>query len=268
MIPFFSEPGVQRLDEIAKPGLLCVFDFDGTLSPIVDRPEQARLPDEALQRLITLSGLAPLAIITGRSVADIRARLEFEPDFVIGNHGSEGMPGWEVKSEYYENLCKTWEALLAAALKDNPLLESGIWVENKRYSLSVHYRRTQDSERAYANLVELFRTAMPEARVVAGKSVFNLVPQDAPDKGTALEQLMRTCGAPSAIYVGDDVTDEDVFRLRRPDLLTVRIEPMVGSAAEFFLYRRNDILRMLDELIARLSAFQTADKSTEESATK
>ena len=79
------------------------------------------------------------------------------------------------------------------------------------------------------------------------------MPQDATHKGGALEELMQQTGAATAIYVGDDVTDEDVFRLGRPDLLTVRIEPHPDTAAEFHLPAMPDIVRLLDELVCRLA---------------
>src|SRR4051794_19629681 len=91
----FSEYGLQRLDEIVTPGMLCGFDFDGTLAPIVTEPHRAEVPLDVLRRLVELCECTPVAVITGRSLADIRARLDFSPDFVAGNHGLEGVPGWE-----------------------------------------------------------------------------------------------------------------------------------------------------------------------------
>jgi len=252
MKPLFSEAGLHRLDEIVQPGLLCVFDFDGTLSPIVTQPERARLPAGVLQRLVDLSNHAPVAIITGRSVTDIRPRLGFVPDFLVGNHGLEGVPGWEPRGERYTEICRDWEEALSAALRDQARFDPGIRLENKGYSLSVHYRLARDRSRAETQLAELFASLMPAARVVAGKCVFSLLPQDAADKGSAFEQLMQISGARSAIYVGDDVTDEDVFRLRRPDLLSVRIERSADTAAEFYLHHRFDIVQLLDELLRRL----------------
>jgi trehalose 6-phosphate phosphatase len=125
-------------------------------------------------------------------------------------------------------------------------------LENKRYSLSVHYRETSDPEQAASWLQALFDGLSPRPRVVAGKYVFNLLAHDACNKGSALEQLMHTSGARHAIYVGDDVTDEDVFQLHRADVLSVRIEQGQESAAEFFLPQAEDILWLLEELAARL----------------
>lgn len=246
----FSEPGFRRLDEIVRQRLLCAFDFDGTLAPIVLRPEHARLPDDIRQHLLELSEYAPVAIITGRSVEDICSRLGFDPDFIVGNHGLEGVPGWEAQASRHQAMCIGWHIQLAQALLDY----SGIQLEDKRYSLSVHYRSAQDAEQAVARLTALFATLEPQPRVVAGKYVFNLLPQDAGHKGNALEQLIAISGASHALYVGDDVTDEDVFRLQRRDLLSVRVEHAPHSAAEFFLPQPEDIVQLLTELAARLRA--------------
>lgn len=266
MTLLFSEAGLRRLDDIVQPGLLCVFDFDGTLSPIVMQPDKAHLPLDILQRLVELSAYAPIAIITGRSVADIRPRLAFEPDFLVGNHGLEGVPGCEPHGARYEEVCRGWENMLSTALKDRTHFDAGIWIENKQYSLSVHYRRARDQSKAETQLSELFTSLVPPARVIAGKRVFSLLPQDAADKGIAFEQLMHISGARSAIYVGDDITDEDVFRLQRRDLLSVRIEHAPDSAADFFLQRALDIVQLLDELIKRLRDRQIEKRSHRASA--
>ncbi|MEN3292144.1 MAG: trehalose 6-phosphate phosphatase [Burkholderiales bacterium] len=250
-LPFY-ESSSARLDEIVGPGLLCAFDFDGTLAPIVAQPEKAHLPTGILQRLVTLAQYTPVAVITGRSVADIRSRLGFQPDFVVGNHGLEGVPGAEHSAELCEQLCAQWEQRLAAALQDRSVYDPGIRIENKVYSLSVHYRLARDRAKAERQLAALFARLTADARVVGGKCVFNLLPPEASDKGVALERLMQASGARSAIYIGDDVTDEDIFRLPRPDLLSVRVGLGAGSAAEFFLYHRIDVTQVLDELIGRL----------------
>ena len=247
----FSEPGLRRLDEIVQQSLLCAFDFDGTLAPIVAQPEHARLPDDIRQHLLTLSGYAPVAIITGRSIEDTYSRLGFDPDFIVGNHGMEGVPGWEAQAQRHQATCVGWRTQLARVLQDG---DAGIRLEDKRYSLSVHYRTADDTDEAKALLIRLFGTLEPQPRVVGGKYVFNLLPQDAAHKGDALEQLIAICGARHALYVGDDVTDEDVFRLQRRDLLSVRIEHAPQSAAQFFLPRPEDIVQLLTELTARLRA--------------
>lgn len=252
MHSLFSASGRLRLEQIVGPGLLCAFDFDGTLAPIVAHPEQAGLPEAVHERLTGLAAYAPLAIITGRSVDDVRSRLGFEPDFVIGNHGMEGMPGKEAQAAAHRQACGGWRVQLLPALGDLAL--AGVQLEDKRYSLSLHYRHAHTPDIAVEVLNDLFATLDPAPRIVAGKYVFNLLPADAAHKGNALEQLMQLSGARAAIYVGDDVTDEDVFRLQRPDLLSVRIEHAPDSAADFYIPDPGDILPLLDELNERLLA--------------
>lgn len=249
----FDEAGAKRLDEIVQPGMLCVFDFDGTLSPIVAQPDSACLPPEVRERLLTLATLAPVAILTGRSLADIGKRLGFEPHYVIGNHGLEGMPGWEERSKGYAAACAAWRGALQRALCDKQRFDAAIRLEDKAYSLSVHYRGARNPAQTEQRLSALFATLSPPPRVVAGKCVYSLMPNDAAHKGGALEALMEQAGAASAIYVGDDVTDEDVFRLRRSDVLTVRIEAHPDTAAEFYLPAMPDIVQLLDELVRRLA---------------
>jgi len=112
MRQLFDEEGMRRLDAIVQPGMLCVFDFDGTLSPIVVQPDSAALPPEVRERLVTLTTLAAVAILTGRSLTDIRKRLGFEPHYVIGNHGLEGVPGRASRRSRYAADCATWRQAL------------------------------------------------------------------------------------------------------------------------------------------------------------
>jgi trehalose 6-phosphate phosphatase len=247
----FSTGGLARLDEFAKPGLLCAFDFDGTLAPIVAHPDHAYLPPAVREQLLALMGCAPVAIITGRSVNDIASRLGFRPDFIVGNHGLEGVPGWEAHAARHEALCAGWRMHLEEALHQGRF-DEGVFIEDKRFSLSVHYRKAAQPERAAAVLAEFFSGMTPPPRVVAGKSIYSLMPEDGGHKGSALTQLLQVTGAHGAIYVGDDVTDEDVFRMRRPDVLSVRVEQAEDSAAEFYLPHLEDIGLLLRELIARL----------------
>lgn len=253
----FSETGLSRLDRIAQSGVLCAFDFDGTLAPLVTHPEKAVLPPGILHRLLMLAGHAKVAIITGRALDDIRSRLGFVPDFLVGNHGLEGVPGWEHPLAEYRLACQEWGGRLAAALKEQADFDPGIWIENKGYSLSVHYRLASDHPKTEARLSALFATLVPVPRIITGKCVFNLLPQEAADKGRALERLMALSQASGAIYVGDDVTDEDAFRLRRPDVLSVRIGHSGNSMAEFALEHRLDMPRLLDELTRRVRQDRT-----------
>jgi trehalose 6-phosphate phosphatase len=78
--------------------------------------------------------------------------------------------------------------------------------------------------------------------------VLNLVPRDAPHKGDALRALLAHSGCERSLYVGDDVTDEDVFRLKLPAVLSVGVDPGPGSAADLFLPDQSEMIRLLDEV--------------------
>lgn len=258
MEKLFSEAGQARLDAIVRAGVLCAFDFDGTLAPLMPKPEQVRLPAPVRDKLEALQGHAPVAIITGRSLEDVRQRLDFAPDYIVGNHGLEGLPGWEQRAPGFEANCRGWTAQLQALLA--PFageLGPGVFLEDKRYSLSVHYRLARSPEQAQARLAQLFAQLQPAPKIVGGKYVFNLLPEEAADKGNALQQLMQASGVSCALYVGDDVTDEDVFRLRLPGVLSVRVEHSDRSAAEFFLERFEDMPQLLDQLLCGLQAMPT-----------
>ncbi len=231
--------------------MLCAFDFDGTLAPIEVDPGLVYMPAAVARRLDILSSYASIAVVTGRAVADVQARLGFAPSYVVGNHGLEGVPGC-VFDAHFPLLCAEWEKSLHAMLQRHGLASSGVRIENKGCSLSVHYRLARDREYVESQLATLIERLTPAPHLVGGKCVFNLLTAAGMDKGAAVNRLMEDCGAAGALYVGDDVTDEDVFRLRRRDLVTVRVEPATGTCADFFLHHRLGMVQLLDELISRL----------------
>ena len=251
MQSLYSVAGLERLDQLVRLGMLCAFDFDGTLAPIVTEPDAARMHPDILQRLVHLETLAPVAVITGRSLDDIRNRLGCSPSYVIGNHGLEGMDS-DHELARDEEICRSWHAQLSRHLEQVSGPGAGILLEDKRYSLSLHYRATPDHAASAVWLGILAMQLEPAPRIVGGKCVINLLPPGVADKGHALCELLRRSGAAAAIYVGDDSTDESVFRVRRAELLTVRVECAADSAAAFCIPSHADIGRLLDELIVRL----------------
>jgi len=251
MQPLFEEEGLRRLDALIRPGVLCAFDFDGTLAPLVDLPDKARLSDDMRSRLVALCAHAPVAVITGRSVSDIRKRLGFEPTYVVGNHGIEGMPGTSQGFDDFRETCRVWLRQLHALVS-----EPGVDIEDKVYSLSVHYRNAPDPLDAEARLRPKLASLLPVPRIIDGIYLFNLLPMHAANKGLALERLIEACAAPGAIYVGDDVTDEDVFRLQRQNIMSIRIGHAANSAAGFFVPQRAEIVRLLDLIIEKLNIFR------------
>ena len=242
MIYAFSPEGVACLAAVLATDPLLAFDIDGTLAPIVERPDEARLPDDVQRCLAELARASTVAIITGRSAADARRMLSFEPAFLIGNHGAEGLPGWQGRSLGFEQCARAWRDALAHC---KTLMSTGVVVEDKRYSLSLHYRTAADPRVARASINGCIERLSPAPRVIDGKAVVNLLPAAAPDKGDALRALIEHTGARTVLYVGDDDTDERVFGLHLPSVLTLRVEPAADSAATLFLRDQREVLALV-----------------------
>jgi trehalose 6-phosphate phosphatase len=248
--PALSDSGLARVREFVGSRSLLAFDIDGTLAPIVARPWDARIPDEVQRRLAALTTNRSVAIITGRAIADAKPMLAFTPRYLIGNHGAEGVPGFEVSSAAYARECTQWLEELRDDREPWGAM-SGITLEDKAYSIAFHYRHALSREGALRLVEDRAAQLVPRPRVVHGNCVLNVVSQGAPHKGDALRALMAHSGCEISLYVGDDLTDEDVFRLRLPAVLSVGIDPKPDSAADLFLSDQGQIITLLDE-VARM----------------
>jgi trehalose 6-phosphate phosphatase len=249
----FSASGLAALRRLGGRRILAAFDFDGTLAPIALRPENVITPPGTRAALDRLRGCCTTAVISGRSREDVLSRLGVAVDYAVGNHGIDGLPGAERESAECVAVSQGWLAQLRGGemLRE---LDPGLLLEDKGVSLSVHYRQARDPGRAAGELPTLFAGLQPPPRIVTGKKVFNLLPPAAVDKGTAMLRLLELAGAEAGLYVGDDVTDEDVFRLHQPDLLTVRVGRDDASRARLYLRAPSEIPRLIDVLIGELSA--------------
>jgi len=247
----FSTHGEMALNSLVRPDTLVAVDYDGTLAPIVAFPERARTSTSVARSMQMLGALCNVAILTGRSVSDTRGRLGFAPRFLIGNHGLEGLPGQEGITERAHRLCRAW----LGQLRGDPALESalpGIVVEDKALSISVHYRLARDRNRASDIIGRRMETLSPAPRIIGGHFVFNLLPPEAMDKGMALKSLLGLAQCRNALFIGDDETDETVFRIAEQDWLTVRVGYRADSAARFFLHHQAEFLPLLLRILAAL----------------
>jgi len=232
------------LAEFAASNVLLAFDFDGTLAPIVSEPPQARMRSETSRLLAEVARLYPCIVVSGRAHSDLLGRLDGIPvRGVVGNHGVEP---WETSQELADEV-QRWRPVLERKLRALP----GVTIEDKSFSVSVHYRRARDKERARARILDA-AAALGDVRVIGGRQVVNILPPGAPDKGTALVSERERLECESAIYVGDDETDEDVFGLEDPiRLLGIRVGPSPTSAAEYSINSQaqiDELLRVLGDL--------------------
>jgi trehalose 6-phosphate phosphatase len=244
------------LATLARDRALLAFDFDGTLAPIVDEPARAQLrPDtRALLRVAAL--LYPCVVVSGRSRADLAPRLAGVPLVAwVGNHGAEA--GFGPVDRSPRKAVLGWRAALAARLGDL----AGVEIEDKGLSIAVHYRRAADPDAA-ERAIRAAAEELPGARVFGGLRVVNAVPADAPTKGDAIAELLERSGCRTALYVGDDVTDEDAFRA--PGVVGVRIGGGDESAAGYRLASQeavDELLRLLVEERSRLDGVRARAES-------
>lgn len=245
-----SAAGEVALAAMMNRPVLLAFDFDGTLAPIAPQPHLVQVAPGVSQRLQRLCGQTVVAVITGRSLADVRPRLGFEPRFLVGNHGAEGMRG-------VQWLTPDWAHAVQARLGEHRerLEAAGVSIEDKGYSLALHYRLAPDPDAAVRAIETALDGLSASHRVFGGKCVLNVAPAGAPDKGDALLQLVREAQVSSALFVGDDVNDEPAFARAEPGWVTVRIgrdDP--ASKARFYLESTHEVEAMLDRLLQLLSA--------------
>jgi trehalose 6-phosphate phosphatase len=229
---------------------LLVFDFDGTLAPIVARADDARVTAAVAERLCRLARIRPLGVVTGRAVDDVTRRLGFTPRFIVGNHGAEDAdlaPAFDVAP-----LALVRARVLANA---EELRMASIVIEDKRYSLALHYRLATSAQQA-VELIEAMLADLPSAlRCYAGKCVVNVVVSAAPDKCDAITSLVERADCALAVFVGDDVNDEPVFERAERNWLTVRVgrdDP--NSRAGFFLDSEAEVPVLLDRMLAELES--------------
>jgi trehalose-phosphatase len=265
--------GVETLVASAASRLdgspLAVFlDIDGTLAPIASRPEDAGVPAstlEVLRRLVDLPDTS-VALVTGRSADNALEMVDVAGAWIVGNHGLElrtpdgvitAMPGVAAFEDTVARARDGLETLTA------PI--PGTFVENKRWSLSLHYRLSDPSFIPYLKDGAQRVARETGLRMLEGKMVAELRPPLDIDKGTASVDLARRVNAAhkgaSILHAGDDRTDEDAFQALRsfnPAAVTIRIGgdergAPVPTHAEFVLDTPDDLRQFLEWLVARRS---------------
>ena len=222
---------------------LFAFDLDGTLAPIVSNPGKIGIPDSVRKEITILNHQAVVAVITGRSRLDAMQYMPITPSYLIGNHGAEGLPGWEKRERDFIRTVIKWQNHLELIFSSKET--TGISIENKGATLSIHYRKADNVKTAHALILSAVNQLIPQPRRISGKYIENLIPDGAPDKGVALMLLMHHAKRQKAFFAGDDETDEDVFRLRDKNIFSVRVGRKNGSRAHFHLRGQNEIVRLL-----------------------
>jgi trehalose 6-phosphate phosphatase len=232
------------LDRLADdPGAAAVLlDVDGTLAPIVARPELAAVPEETRAELIRLSGLyALVACVSGRPADEAARLVGVDGIRYVGEHGLELHP----EAAAWHDRLTAFAATVAWPAE-----------RGKRFTLSFHYRGVEDEQAAENELRHVAERALEEGlRPRWGRKVLEVRPPIDADKGTAVRTLLRDAGLDRALYAGDDATDLDAFRGLDGLEVAVRVAVVsaeaptdLGLAADLLLGSPGELLELLRQL--------------------
>ncbi|MEK9503721.1 trehalose-phosphatase [Gaopeijia maritima] len=246
------------LDAIVDDVLPCAavfLDFDGTLSPIVENPDRAAALPGIAVLLERLARRLPVAVVSGRGLADLAPRVAVEGVAHAGSHGFEirTRDGREVRP--FPEAAAPLEGAIPA-LRRVAAAAPGSRLEDKRFALALHLRGVPPAlEKAAAARTR----AIAEARGLRfshGRRVVELRPPDAWDKGRAVEWFLDRWASggsrPRALYIGDDVTDEDAFRALSSGAgtgIVVRPRPPRDTAARWALEGPTEVRTLLLRLV-------------------
>jgi trehalose 6-phosphate phosphatase len=238
---------LHALAGFAASNVLLAFDYDGTLAPIAATPAAARMRATTRRRLARIADRYPCVVISGRPLDDLAKRLHRVPVwYLFGNHGVEPHAGNDEQAVRVAG----WVRRLTAHLPAQP----GLVIEDKKYSVTVHYRHARDQPGARKAIVEAVQH-LADVRTIDGVKAVNLLPRGGADKGVAVQQARRMFACDTVIYVGDDETDEDAFASAPPDrLLSIRVGARGATRAGFRLQSQRD----LDTLLTLLLQFRAA----------
>lgn len=215
-------PDAMELGPLPGPPAV-FFDFDGTLSDIVDDPAAARPAEGAAEVLRELAARCPVAILSGRDLADVSKRVGLPGIWYAGSHGFEltAPDGTHHQNEQAAAAVPVLEQT-AAQLRDQIGSIPGVAVEHKRFGVAVHYRNAARDRVGEVSAAVRTAGQRDALRVTTGREVIELRPDLDWDKGKTLRWVLdHLDGAGSTalvpIYLGDDITDEDAFDAVRED---------------------------------------------------
>ena len=217
-IPLALDDFDRLRDRIRNRSVALFLDYDGTLAPIADSPEKALLSESMRNAVSDVSSRCTVAVISGRDLADVEKMVGIDGIYYAGSHGFD-INGPEIDGIHYQ---KGTEYLPLLGRVEKELKKSfpdtkGIFIERKKFSIAVHYRKAgdKDIEKAEYAVDDIIRENSG-LKKSSGKKIFEIQPDIHWDKGKAIYWIMDKLDMKSPetfpIYLGDDTTDEDAFR--------------------------------------------------------
>lgn len=247
----------EDIEEWLPKGKRLVFflDYDGTLTPIVKRPELAVLPEESRRLLKGLSEKFTVAIVSGRGREDVEKLVGIDGLYYAGSHGFDiAGPGFKMLHPEAKNRVNVVGEIIEILNEKIGFIE-GILIEKKIYSVAVHYRLVREEKIPF--IEEQIRHILDRFsgfRILSGKKVFEILPDIDWDKGKAVRWILKAIGLDwkdvFVIYLGDDTTDEDAFRIVRTRGIGILVakEPRVSSA-DFYLTTPSEVMKFFERVI-------------------
>ncbi len=236
-----SGPGGRR-GASADRSILLAFDYDGVLAPLVKKPSGAHMRARTRDLLARLSREYPVAVVSGRAWKDVAGFVGVLAPTIVGNHGFElGRPA-PVPASVLRKV-GAWRRRLERDLAG----VQGVYFEDKRSTLAIHYGLSRAWRRAERAVYEA-ANQLEGTRLIPGKKVLNVLPHDFPSKGDAVRALVAKLGCEGAVYVGDDVTDEDAFAVGAPLVFGVHVGKG-PSLAPWRLARQEDVDAFIELLL-------------------
>ncbi|MFW5966666.1 MAG: trehalose-phosphatase, partial [Persicimonas sp.] len=241
--------------EISEATPAVFLDYDGTLTPIVEQPDQATLADSMRRAIERVAAVCDVAVVSGRNLNDVRERVGVDGIAYAGSHGFDILDadGEAVTLDVGDQTLPTLDAA-EKRLREQLTDIEGAHLERKRYSLAIHYRQVDPGE--VPTVEERVDSALEEyddLRKTEGKKVFDLQPDVDWHKGRAVEWLLDSLELNTAdvvpIYLGDDVTDEDAFETLAGRGVTIVVEPAGRrTAADYVLADTAAVEQFLNRL--------------------
>ncbi|MCU0651927.1 MAG: trehalose-phosphatase, partial [Candidatus Omnitrophica bacterium] len=237
------------------------FDYDGTLTPIAQNPQQAVIPQKVkkLLRKLLQKPDCTLAIISGRALEDIKHIVGLKGIIYAGNHGLE-IEGPEIK--FKSQVSPRLKSVIRSIYEDmvNKLLKiKGVFIEDKGLAISVHYRLVDAKDirgflSKFCEITGLF-TVRDKIKISEGKKVYEIRPPVAWDKGKAVlwllakQQFLLGKEKIFPVYMGDDVTDEDGFRALKNKGLTIFVGEPKASGAAYYVKNTEEVIQFMQQVL-------------------
>jgi trehalose-phosphatase len=246
----------KKVEKALARGALLIFDYDGTLTPIVEKPESALLSEGMRNLLARASQYYALGIMSGRPLREVKKLVKLRGIYFSGNHGFEvegpGIKFVKQEAEQARPILKK----ICDGLKGKLSRVEGVIVEDKGLTASIHYRLVapKDFKRLEATFEREVKPYVDSGKIMVtrGKKVLEIRPKIEWDKGKAVLWVIDVVdpkGKLTPVYIGDDQTDEDAFLALKNKGVTVLVaERRRRSHAMFFLKNVAEVKIFLKEL--------------------